>query len=73
MDYIALKIIIESRLPLVTPNGRVCKTNINDVKPASMLELIENAWNSFLKSIKTVRILIITWDLIAKFISLQEK
>ena len=29
-----------------------CKTNVNDVKPATKLKLIENAWDSFLNSVK---------------------
>ena len=37
-----------STLLLVAPNGREHKTNINDVKPCTTLELIKNAWNSFL-------------------------
>ena len=53
MDYRVLKILNKSTLLLVTPNDRECKTNINDVKPATTLELIENAWDSLLNSIKT--------------------
>ena len=44
MDYRVLKILNESTLLLVTPNSRKCKTNINNVKPSTTLELIENAW-----------------------------
>ena len=36
------------------------KTNINNLKPATTLELNENAWDSFLDLIKTVRVMIIT-------------
>ena len=60
MDYRVLKILSKSTLLLVTPNGRKCKTNINDVSPVTTLKLIENAWDSFLNLIKTVRILIIS-------------
>ena len=34
-----------------------------------MLKFNENAWDSFLNSIKTIKIVIITLDLIAKFIT----
>ena len=53
MDYRVLKILNESTLLLVTPNRRECKMNINSVKPATTLELIENAWDSFLNLIKS--------------------
>ena len=53
MDYGILKILNESTLLLVTPNGREQKMNINDVKPCTTLQLIENTWNSFLNYIKT--------------------
>ena len=67
-DYRMLKILNESTLLLVTPSGKECKRNFNDVKPCTTLELIENAWNSFLNSIKlTITIIIITWDLMTKF------
>ena len=39
---------------LVSLNGKERKTNINDVKPYSTSELIENAWDSFLDSIKII-------------------
>ena len=51
-DYRVLKILNESTLPVVTPNGKECKRNINDVMPCTTLELVENAWSSFLNSIK---------------------
>ena len=38
---------------MVTLNGRKCKMNINNVKPCTILELIENAWYSFMNSIET--------------------
>ena len=34
------------------PNGQERKTNFNDVKPCSMAELVENAWDLFLGSLK---------------------
>ena len=43
MDYRVLKIINESTLLLVTPNVIELETNINNVKPAPMLKLIEYA------------------------------
>ena len=63
LDYRVLKLLNDSTLLLVTPNKKERKTNINDVKPCSSLELLENAWDSFLGSIKTVKILTITSDL----------
>ena len=39
-------------LLLVTPNRKEHIVNINDVKPCTTLELDENAWNTFLNSIK---------------------
>ena len=53
MDYKILKLLTDSTLLLLTPNGKEIKTNINDVKPCSTRELFKNAWNSFLSSIKT--------------------
>ena len=50
--YRVLK-INESTLLLVTPNGRECTMNDNNVQPASTLKLIKKAWDSFLKSIQT--------------------
>ena len=50
-NYKVLKILNESTLLLVTPNGKECKTN-SDVKPCTTLEPVETAWNSFLNSIK---------------------
>ena len=53
MNYRQLKIINQSTLLLEKANGREHKTNINNVIPVSTLEAIENAWDSFLHSIKT--------------------
>ena len=65
MDYRVLKLLNESTLLLVTPIDRKHKTNINDVKPCTTLELIEIAWNSFLNSIKLhTKIMIISGDLV---------
>ena len=52
-DYRILKIMNVSTLLLVTSNGREHETDINNIKPASMLKFIENVWDSFLNSIKT--------------------
>ena len=52
MDYRVLEILNESTLLLGTPNGKVHKMNINDMKPCSTSELIEDAWNLFLNSIR---------------------
>ena len=52
IDYRVLKILNESTLLLVTPTGREHKTKINDVKPCTILELIENVWKTFPNSIK---------------------
>ena len=51
--YGVIKIFNEGTLLLVTSSGEECKMSINDVKPCIILELVENAWNSFLNSIKT--------------------
>ena len=53
LDYKVVKIINDSTLLLITPNGKERKTNINDVKYCSTTELVENTWGSFLGSIKT--------------------
>ena len=53
MDYRVLKILNESTLLLITPNGKEHKMKINDVKLSMTLELVENAWNTFLNSRKT--------------------
>ena len=53
LDYRILKILNDSTLLIVTPNGKERKTNIYDVKPYCTTELVENAWDSFLGSIKT--------------------
>ena len=47
------KIFNDSILLLITPNGKERKTTINDFKPYSTTELVENAGISFLSSIKT--------------------
>ena len=49
----ALQILNDCTLLLITPNCKGRKTNINDVKPCSITELVKNAWDSFLSSIKT--------------------
>ena len=67
MDYRVLKILNESALLLVTPNGRKHNTNINDVKPCTTLDLTENVWNSFLNSIKTIKTMIIPYDTVTNF------
>ena len=51
MDYRVLKVLNESTLLLVTPNGKECKRKIGDIKPATTLELTENTCNSFLNLI----------------------
>ena len=43
MDYKVLKIPNDITLLIITPNGEERKTNINDVKPCSTPELVENA------------------------------
>ena len=43
LDYRVLKILNDSTLLLVTPNGKERKTNVNDVKPCSTTQLVENA------------------------------
>ena len=53
LDYMALKIVIDSALLFITPNGKERKTNINDVKPWGATEFIKNAWEAFLISIQT--------------------
>ena len=52
LDYRVLRILKNSTLLLVIPNAKERKTNINDAKPCSTSELIENVWDSFLGSIK---------------------
>ena len=60
---IALKILNEITLLLETSNGKEHKTNINNVKPCTTLELVENAGNSFLNSMKlTIQVMNITSD-----------
>ena len=53
LHYKVLKIINDSILLLIIANGKERKTIINDVIPCSTTEVVENAWNSFLDSIKT--------------------
>ena len=53
LHYRVLNILNDITFLLVTPNGKERKTNINDVKPCSILELIENACDAFLGSIKS--------------------
>ena len=53
VDYKVLKILNDTTLLLITPNGKERKTNINDVKPCSITQLVENSWDSFLGLIKT--------------------
>ena len=43
LDYKVLKIINDSTLFLIIPNGKERKTNINDAKPCRATELVENA------------------------------
>ena len=52
-DYRVLKILNESTPQLVTLNGKDHKMNISDMRPCTTLELVENAQNPFLNSIKT--------------------
>ena len=53
LDYKALEILNDNTLLLITPNGKEKKTKIENVKPCSTTELVKNAWDSFLSSIKT--------------------
>ena len=53
LDYKILKIVNDSTLLLITPNGKERKENSNDVKRGSTTELVENVWDLFLGSIKT--------------------
>ena len=54
LDYNVLRILNNSTLLLVTPNGKESKLNIINVRSCSTLDLIENIWDSFLGSIKTL-------------------
>ena len=49
-DYRVLHQLNECTLLLLTRDGKECKTNNGDVKPCTMTDLIESAWNSFLLS-----------------------
>ena len=51
-EYKVLKIISDSTLLLIIPNGKERKTNVNDVQPCNTTELIENAMDYFLCSKK---------------------
>ena len=51
LDYRVLCQFNESTLLLLTPGGKECKTNIGDVKPCTMTDLIESAWESFIISV----------------------
>ena len=53
LDYNVLKIINDNTFLLITSNAKERKTYINDVKPCSTTQLVENVWVSFLSSIKT--------------------
>ena len=53
MDYKVFRILNERTLLHMTPNGMGRKINVNIVKPYSTTELVENAWDSILSSIKT--------------------
>ena len=52
LDNRSLKITNERSLLLVASNGKVCKINLNNVKPCTTLDLTEDTWNSFLNFIK---------------------
>ena len=52
LHYKVLKMINDSTLLLIMPNVKERKENINDVKLCSTAELVENAWDLFLGSIK---------------------
>ena len=67
LDYRVLKILNDSSLLLVTPNGKERKTNINDVKPCNTSELIENVWDSWDPSKVTIKTVQITLDLDLNF------
>ena len=53
LDYNVVRILNDSTLLLITPNCKERKTNISNVKPCSTVELVKNAWNSFLGPLKT--------------------
>ena len=53
LDYKVLNTINERAILLTTPNGKERKININNLKPCSTIELKDNAWYSFLGSLKT--------------------
>ena len=49
----SLKILHDCTTLLMLPNEKERKTNIDDIKSCSTRELLENAWDSFLSSVKT--------------------
>ena len=53
LDYEVLQILNDGTLLLVTPDGTESKMNITDVKLCSTSKLVENAWDSFVGSIKS--------------------
>ena len=53
LDYKVLKILNDSTYSLMMPNEKERKTNINNVKPCSTTESVENACDPFLGCIKT--------------------
>ena len=52
LDLQNTKILNDNTLFLITPNGKEIKTSVNDGKPCTTTELVENAWDSFLDSMK---------------------
>ena len=53
LDCKILKILNDISLVIMTTNGKERKTNINYVKPCSTTDLVENASDQFLSSVKT--------------------
>ena len=49
--YRVLHLLKKCTLLLLTPDGKERKTNIGDVKPCTMADVIESAWYSFILSI----------------------
>ena len=49
-DYKILHQLNKCTLLLLTQDGKECKINIGDVKPCTMTNLIELAWDSFILS-----------------------
>ena len=54
LDYKVLKMINDSTLLVIVPYGNEWKTNFNYAKPCSTTEPVDNVWDSFLGSIKTI-------------------